>query len=44
MSFNPDPCSYANITELRTSAIHMDLVMSFEGKKIVARKQTKRPR
>jgi hypothetical protein len=31
MQFNPDPCSYANITELRTSAIHMDLVMSFEG-------------
>ena len=31
MQFNPDPCSYANITELRTSAIYMDLVMSFEG-------------
>lgn len=31
MPFNPDPCSYANVTELRTSAIHMELVMSFEG-------------
>ena len=36
MQFNPDPCSYANITELRTSAIHMDLVMSFEGEALLA--------
>jgi hypothetical protein len=36
MSFNRDPCSYANITELRTVAIHMDLVMSFEGTRHVA--------
>ena len=42
MQFNPDPCSYANITELRTSAIHMDLVMSFEGEALAVSLSTDR--
>ena len=27
-----DPTSYANLNELRQTQIHLDLVMSFEGK------------
>ena len=29
-----DPCSYSNVTELRTNALHLDLVMDFASKKL----------